>query len=194
MEIAKENREQDEQLVNATREKDLEIANFIREHELELAALAQTKDWDLRTAMRTAHGNKTFITLRSIDSDRRSYLCIFLYENGLLSTFGKRDILSGADLRNIIIESPVTGAYEFHSLAIQLVNLWNITFTWCVFKGVTNFNGSILNDMKFDRVTFEYQLFIHGAKLTSVILTESISETLQWTTPDLFAQRLQMLL
>ncbi|CAF1688201.1 unnamed protein product, partial [Adineta ricciae] len=111
----------------------------------------------------------------------------------------KRNILPGADLRNIIIESSMTATYEFNSSALQLVNLWNATFTWCVLKEVTNFNGSILNDMKFDRVTFEYQLFIHGAKSTNVILTESISETLQWTTPDLFAQRflvhrLQMLL
>ena len=115
---------------------------------------------------------KTLITLRSIDSERRSYLFVFLYENKLLSTSGKRDILPGADLRNIIIESPVTGAYEFSSSALQLVNLWNATFTWCVFKGVTNFNGSIMNDMKFNRVTFEYQFFIHGAKLTNVTFIE----------------------
>ncbi|CAF1380054.1 unnamed protein product [Adineta steineri] len=111
---------------------------------------------------------KTLMTLRSIDSERRSQLFVFLYENNLLpdqSSPNTTISLIGAHLKNITIESPVTGSYQFDYLSLQSLNLMNAIFIGCTFKGNTNFNGSIMTNVQFIGATFEGQLTAYKVKL-----------------------------
>ncbi|UJR11606.1 hypothetical protein I4U23_015788 [Adineta vaga] len=113
---------------------------------------------------------KTLMTLRSIDSERRSQLFLFLYENNLLpsrSSSSKNMSLAGADLRNITIRSPVVGSYRFQSLSLKSVDLTNATFIGCEFYEETDFNGSSMVNVKFIDTTFKNQLIIHKVNLTN---------------------------
>ncbi|CAF1459184.1 unnamed protein product [Adineta steineri] len=120
---------------------------------------------------------KTLITLRTIDSERRSQLFVFLYENNLLpdqSSPLTTISLMGADLRNITIKSPLTGSYEFNSLTLQSLNLMNAVFSDCRFRGGTNFSGSILTNVQFIGAVFEDNLDAYKVKLINASFTDCI--------------------
>ncbi|CAF1410799.1 unnamed protein product [Adineta ricciae] len=120
---------------------------------------------------------KTLITLRSIDSERRSFLFIFLYENNLLpDRFSSNSTISliGADLRNINISSPLTGSYEFNFLSLQSLNMINAVFVDCQFHGETNVSGSIMNNVRFIRAVFEDSLTFYKVKLINASFIDCV--------------------
>ncbi|UJR19725.1 hypothetical protein I4U23_022859 [Adineta vaga] len=120
---------------------------------------------------------KTLITLRSVDSERRSLLFVFLYENNLLpDRFSSNSTISlvGADLRDVNISSPLTGSYEFNSLSLQSLNMINAVFVDCRFHGETNFSGSIMNNVQFISVVFEDSLTFYKVKLINASFTNCI--------------------
>ncbi|CAF4887989.1 unnamed protein product [Rotaria sp. Silwood1] len=117
---------------------------------------------------------KTLLILRSIDSDRKNQLFIFLYENKLLPDAMKPNStvdLTGADLSNIIVKSPITGKYNFSQLSLLSVNLMNATFIDCIFDGQTDFNGSILVDAQFVDTGFHGKLNAFSVDLTNASFT-----------------------
>jgi uncharacterized protein YjbI with pentapeptide repeats/sugar lactone lactonase YvrE len=101
---------------------------------------------------------KTIFTLREIDSERRSQLFIFLYENNLLPDRKKTNStisLDGADLHDIKIQSPLNEKYIFNRLSLGSVNLMNATFTDCIFAGGAHFIGSSMSNISFIDTKFE---------------------------------------
>ena len=117
---------------------------------------------------------KTLLTLRSIDSARKSQLFIFLHENNLLPTTIKSLStvdLSGADLSNITVQSPVTSRYNFIGLSLKLVNLMDARFIDCNFIGQTDFRGSTLINTQFVNTLFEGELNVFTVNLTNASFT-----------------------
>jgi uncharacterized protein YjbI with pentapeptide repeats len=101
---------------------------------------------------------KTLMTLKEIDSERRSQLFIFLYENDLLPDRTKANStisLEGADLHNMIIKSPFSKKYIFNGLTLESVNLVNSMFIDCIFIGGSHFIGSIMSNVSFINTRFE---------------------------------------
>jgi uncharacterized protein YjbI with pentapeptide repeats len=97
------------------------------------------------------------MTLRNIDSDRKSQLFIFLYENNVLPNKHFPNItlsLTGADLHGIRIESPVTGRYTFYGLILREVNLQNAFFINCNFINDSDFTGSAMSNITFQNSAF----------------------------------------
>ncbi len=77
------------------------------------------------------------MTLRKIDSERRSHLFVFLYENNLLPDQTKSSgtiSLEEADFYNITIINPIASQYVFKSISFESVNLVNSTFIGCTFR------------------------------------------------------------
>jgi uncharacterized protein YjbI with pentapeptide repeats len=101
---------------------------------------------------------KTIFTLREINSERRSQLFIFLYENNLLPNRKKPNStisLDGADLHDITIKSPLNEKYIFNRLSLGSVNLINATFIDCIFAGGAHFIGSSMSNISFIDTKFE---------------------------------------
>ncbi|CAF0997427.1 unnamed protein product [Adineta steineri] len=120
---------------------------------------------------------KTLLTLRSIDSERRSQLFVFLHENNLLpdqSSPNTTISLVGADLRHIVIKSPVTGQYQFNSLSLLSLNLMNATFIDCRFTGKINFTGSIVSNATFSDCTFENIVTMYETKLINASFIDCV--------------------
>ncbi|CAF1067007.1 unnamed protein product [Adineta steineri] len=120
---------------------------------------------------------KTLLTLRSIDSERRSQLFVFLHENNLLpdqSSPNTTISLVGADLGHIVIKSPVTGQYQFNSLSLLSLNLMNATFIDCRFTGKTNFTGSIVSNATFTGCTFENIVTMYETKLINASFIDCV--------------------
>ena len=117
---------------------------------------------------------KTLLTLRSIDSASKSQLFIFLHENNLLPTTIKSQStvdLSGADLSNITVQSPVTIRYNFSGLSMKLVNLMDARFIRCDFIDQTDFSGSTLINTQFVNTYFEGELNVFTVNLTNASFT-----------------------
>ncbi|CAF0935809.1 unnamed protein product [Didymodactylos carnosus] len=93
---------------------------------------------------------KTLSSLRKLDTQRRKYLLLFLYESQLLQydKTKKHDRstlnLAGADLNHIHIEKPK----NFNNLSLPGVELNNASFTNCHLQH-SRFADSIMNDIRF---------------------------------------------
>ncbi|CAF1519741.1 unnamed protein product, partial [Rotaria sordida] len=95
---------------------------------------------------------KTLLTLREIDSERKSQLFIFLHENHLLPNKNAPNTtisLIDADLHGITIRSPITGPYYFDGLVLKSVNLVNTSFLNCRFINGFLFTGSAMSHINF---------------------------------------------
>ncbi|CAF5101878.1 unnamed protein product, partial [Rotaria sp. Silwood1] len=137
-EISERHREKDARLAHLTRQKDIDLALSQRVEDQRQAddlhyqtAFANYIEDISNSLYKQPHNQsifcneeskilyirrKTLITLREIDSERKSQLSIFLYENNLLlNRFSSYSgiSLAGADLHGVIIENSITGTYTF---------------------------------------------------------------------------------
>jgi uncharacterized protein YjbI with pentapeptide repeats len=170
LDIANETRIQDRQLVDEQREDDRQLQQDLHHQELyskyiddistiiyKQPQLNQPLFLD-DEAKYLYIRRKTLLTLKEIDSERRSQLFIFLYENDLLpdrTKLNKTISLEGADLHNITIKSSLSKKYIFNELTLESVNLVNSTFIDCIFVGGSHFIDSSMSNISFINSRFE---------------------------------------
>ena len=93
--------------------------------------------------------SKTLIALEELDSQRRTSVFLYLYEQKLLpKSFSNESLkLSGACLVNITVQNSLV-PYQFRSLFLPLVDLSNASLIQCYFWQGANFTGSTMTNMK----------------------------------------------
>jgi uncharacterized protein YjbI with pentapeptide repeats len=91
---------------------------------------------------------KTFTALRTLDSERKKFVVLFLYESGFLRDPGL-DLL-GADLNNV----QLIGPYKLDRLYLPGVFWSNATFVDCHLNNAT-FDRSVMNNAHFIQSTLE---------------------------------------
>ena len=183
IEIANLTRLQEQKLADEQYQQDQRKADELHFHTLfanyieEISSIIYKQNQSIFTnqAMKMSYIRaKTLLTLRSIDSARKSQLFIFLHENNLLPTKIKSLStvdLSGADLSNITVQSPVTIRYNFIRLSLKLVNLMDARFIDCNFIDQTDFIGSTLINTQFLNTVFEGELNVFTVNLTNASFT-----------------------
>jgi uncharacterized protein YjbI with pentapeptide repeats len=101
---------------------------------------------------------KTLMALRELNSERKTHVFLFLYDNNLLpriplSSKGNNTNvsvdLSHSDLANISIISTMASKYTFEQLYLVSVNLTNASFVECDFKNGVYFSGLAMNYTNF---------------------------------------------
>lgn len=91
---------------------------------------------------------KTLTVLRTLDIQRKRYIVLFLYENGLIREHGLD--LRDADLNNV----QLIGPYRLDHLYLPGVHWSKATFIDCHLKNAT-FDRSTMNNARFIRSTLE---------------------------------------
>ena len=122
--------------------------------------------------------SKTLTALEELDSQRRTRLFLFFYENNLLPRVAlteENDMnlsldLSGANLSKISIKSIANKKIIFNKLSLPSVDLTDATFIGCQFRNGADFRDSVMTDAKFIRSTFDCSNPNDGA-VDSLIMT-----------------------
>ncbi|CAF1039427.1 unnamed protein product [Didymodactylos carnosus] len=162
--IAYENRKQDRKIEDRRRSEDQhraenlhyenvyekyieDISNSIFKH-----STNQTSFLDNQTRFAYIK-SKTLTALRRLDWERKTYLFLFLLENGLLPGTSLLD-LSGANFVNITVKSSISNKYQFNNLSLTSVDLTNSSFIACNFVYGGNLADSALSGIDFSSSFF----------------------------------------